>query len=84
MFYPTLHLNYENSGTPVIIVVDSESGEQCFGATMESLEETTSLFMDMLMTYVAQADMFYEKGWYQGFDDGLLENEENEKNRGTD
>ena len=51
---------------------------------MESLEETTALFMDMFMTYVAQADMFYEKGWYQGFDDGLLENEENEKNRGTD
>lgn len=89
MIYPTLHFNYNNSGYAVIIVVDIDLPDEkssLFGMTLENDQKTVSLFIDLLTTFIAQAEIFYEKGWYDGFDDGLLKfNDENdEKNRGTE
>lgn len=89
MIYPTLHFNYNNSGYAVIIVVDTDLPDEkssLFGMTLENDQKTVSLFIDLLTTFIAQAEIFYEKGWYDGFDDGLLKfNDENdEKNRGTE
>jgi hypothetical protein len=88
MIYPTLHFNYNNSGYAVIIIVDTDLPDEkssLFGMTLENDQKTVSLFIDLLTTFIAQAEIFYEKGWYDGFDDGLLKfNDENdEKNRGT-
>jgi len=54
--------------------------------TLENDQETVALFMNLLSTFIAQAEIFYEKGWYDGFDDGLLSefNDDDEKNRGTE
>lgn len=30
------------------------------------------MFMNLLSTFITQAEIFYENGWYDGFDDGLL------------
>lgn len=89
MIYPTLHFNYNNSGYAVIIVVDTDLPDEkssLFGMTLENDQKTVSLFIDLLTTFIAQAEIFYEKGWYDGFYDGLLKfNDENdEKNRGTE
>lgn len=89
MIYPTLHFNYNNSGYAVIILVDTDLPDEeasLFGMTLENNQETIALFMKLLSTFIAQAEIFYEKGWYDGFDDGLLKfNDENdEKNRGTE
>lgn len=89
MIYPTLHFNYNNSGYAVIIVVDTDLPDEkssLFGMTLENDQKTVSLFIGLLTTFIAQAEIFYEKGWYDGFDDGLLKfNDENdEKNRGTE
>lgn len=35
--------------------------------------------MNLFSTFIAQAEIFYEKGWYNGFDDGLLESNDDEK-----
>lgn len=53
--------------------------------TLEDDQRTVALFMNLFSTFIAQAENFYEKGWYEGFDDGLLEsNDDDEKNRGTE
>lgn len=72
MIYPTLTFNYNNSGYAVIGIVDTDVPEEgmLFGMTLEDDERTVSLFMNLLTTFVAQAENFYEQGWYQGFDDG--------------
>lgn len=83
MIYPTLHFNYNNSGYAVIIVVDTDLPDEkssLFGMTLENDQKTVSLFIDLLTTFIAQAEIFYEKGWYDGFDDGLLKfNDENDE-----
>lgn len=88
MLYPTLHFNYNNSGYAVIIIVDTDlpkKGASLFGVTLENDRKTVALFMNLFSTFIAQAEIFYEKGWYNGFDDGLLEsNDDDEKNRGTE
>lgn len=87
MIYPALYFNYQNSGYAVVKMFDTEMPEKesmLFGMTLENDEETVALFMHLLSTYVAQAETFYEKGWYEGFDDGLLEFNDDEKNRGTE
>lgn len=88
MIYPTLHFNYNNSGYAVIIIVDTDlpkKGASLFGITLEDDRKTVALFMNLFSTFIAQAEIFYEKGWYNGFDDGLLEsNDDDEKNRGTE
>lgn len=89
MIYPTLHFNYNNSEYAVIKLVDTDLPKEeasLFGMTLEDDRKTVALFMNLLSTFVAQAEIFYEKGWYDGFDDGLLEfNDENdEKNRGAE
>lgn len=86
MIYPTLHFNYNNSGYAVIIVVDTDLPNKeasLFGMTLENDQETIALFMNLLPTFVAQAEIFYEKGWYNGFDDDLLKfNDENDEKTG--
>lgn len=86
MIYPTLHFNYNNSGYAVIIVVDTDLPDEkssLFGMTLENDQKTVSLFIDLLTTFIAQAEIFYEKGWYDGFDDGLLKfNDENDEKTG--
>lgn len=88
MIYPTLHFNYHNSGSTVIKLVDTDLPDEettlfCFALGND--QGTASVFMNLLSTFIAQAKIFYEKGWYDGFDDGLLEsNDDNEKNRGTE
>lgn len=86
MIYPTLHFNYNNSGYAVIIVVDTDLPDEkssLFGMTLENDQKTVSLFIDLLTTFIAQAEIFYEKGWYDGFDDGLLKfNDENDEKIG--
>lgn len=88
MIYPTLHFNYNNSGYAVIIIVDTDLPKKrasLFGITLEDDRKTVALFMNLFSTFIAQAEIFYEKGWYNGFDDGLLEsNDDDEKNRGTE
>lgn len=89
MIYPTLHFNYNNSGYAVIIIVDTDlpkKGASLFGITLEDDRKTIALFMNLFSTFIAQAEIFYEKGWYNGFDDGLLSkfNDDDEKNRGTE
>lgn len=89
MIYPTLTFNYNNSGYAVIGIVDTDVPEEgmLFGMTLEDDERTVSLFMNLLTTFVAQAENFYEQGWYQGFDDGaesFSDEEDDEKNRGTE
>lgn len=90
MIYPTLHFNYNNSGYAVIIVVDTDLPDKeasLFGMTLENDQETIALFMNLLSTFVAQAEIFYEKGWYNGFDDEILSefnDNDDEKNRGTE
>lgn len=83
MIYPTLHFNYNNSGYAVIIIVDTDlpkKGASLFGMTLEDDRKTVALFMNLFSTFIAQAEIFYEKGWYNGFDDGLLEsNDDDEK-----
>ena len=83
MIYPTLHFNYNNSGYAVIIIVDTDlpkKGASLFGITLEDDRKTVALFMNLFSTFIAQAEIFYEKGWYNGFDDGLLEsNDDDEK-----
>lgn len=85
MIYPTLHFNYNNSGYAVIIVVDTDLPDEkssLFGMTLENDQKTVSLFIDLLTTFIAQAEIFYEKGWYDGFDDGLLKfNDENDEKK---
>lgn len=86
MICPTLHFNYNNSGYAVIIVVDTDLPDEkssLFGMTLENDQKTVSLFIDLLTTFIAQAEIFYEKGWYDGFDDGLLKfNDENDEKTG--
>lgn len=87
MIYPTLHFNYNNSGYAVIIIVDTDLPKEkasLFGVTLEDNRKTVALFMNLFSTFIAQAEIFYEKGWYNGFDDGLLESNDDEKNRGTE
>lgn len=88
MIYPTLHFNYNNSGYAVIIIVDTDlpkKGASLFGMTLEDDRKTVALFMNLFSTFIAQAEIFYEKGWYNGFDDGLLEsNDDDEKIGGTE
>ena len=88
MIYPTLHFNYNNSGYAVIKLVDTARPAKeasLSGMTLEHDQETVALFMNLLSTFIAQAEIFYEKGWYDGFDDGLLKsNDDDEKNRGTE
>lgn len=82
MIYPTLHFNYNNSGYAVIIVVDTDLPDKeasLFGVTLEDDRKTVALFMNLFSTFIAQAEIFYEKGWYNGFDDGLLESNDDEK-----
>lgn len=84
MIYPALYFNYQNSGYAVIKMFDTEMPEEesmLFGMTLENDEETVTFFMHLLSTYIAQAEIFYEKGWYDGFDDGLLSefNDDDEK-----
>lgn len=85
MIYPTLHFNYNNSGYAVIIIVDADLPDEkssLFGMTLENDQKTVSLFIDLLTTFIAQAEIFYEKGWYDGFDDGLLKfNDENDEKK---
>lgn len=85
MIYPTLHFNYNNSGYAVIIIVDTDLPDEkssLFGMTLENDQKTVSLFIDLLTTFIAQAEIFYEKGWYDGFDDGLLKfNDENDEKK---
>lgn len=88
MIYPTLHFNYNNSGYVIIKLVDTDLPDEeasLFGMTLEDDQRTVTLFMNLFSTFIAQAEIFYEKGWYEGFDDGLLEfNDDDEKNRGTE
>lgn len=90
MIYPTLHFNYNNSGYAIIKLVDTDLPDKeasLFGMTLEDDQRTVALFMNLFSVFIAQAKIFYEKGWYKGFDDGLLEfNDDNddEKNRGTE
>lgn len=89
MIYPTLHFNYNNSGHAIIKLVDTdlldEEEASLFGMTLKDDQKTVALFMNLLSTFITQAEIFYEKGWYDGFDDGLLEsNDDEEKNRGTE
>ena len=89
MIYPTLHFNYNNSGYAVIIIVDTDLPKEkasLFGVTLEDDRKTVALFMNLFSTFIAQAEIFYEKGWYNGFDDGLLESNDDDekKNRGTE
>lgn len=90
MIYPTLHFNYNNSGYAIIKLVDTDLPDKeasLFGITLEDDQRTVALFMNLFSTFIAQAEIFYEKGWYEGFDDGLLEfNDDNddEKNRGAE
>lgn len=88
MIYPTLHFNYNNSGYAIIIIVDTDlpkKGASLFGMTLEDDRKTVALFMNLFSTFIAQAEIFYEKGWYNGFDDGLLEsNDDDEKIGGTE
>lgn len=82
MIYPTLHFNYNNSGYAVIIIVDTDLLKEkasLFGVTLEDNRKTVALFMNLFSTFIAQAEIFYEKGWYNGFDDGLLESNDDEK-----
>lgn len=83
MIYPTLHFNYNNSGYAVIIIVDTDLPKEkasLFGVTLEDDRKTVALFMNLFSTFIAQAEIFYEKGWYNGFDEGLLEsNDDDEK-----
>lgn len=83
MIYPTLHFNYNNSGYAVIKLVDTDLPDEkapLFGITLEDDPKTVALFMNLFSTFIAQAEIFYEKGWYEGFDDGLLEfNDDDEK-----
>lgn len=82
MIYPTLHFNYNNSGYAVIIIVDTDLPKEkasLFGVTLEDDRKTVALFMNLFSTFIAQAEIFYEKGWYNGFDDGLLESNDDEK-----
>lgn len=83
MIYPTLHFNYNNSGYAVIIIVDTDLPKEkasLFGVTLEDDRKTVAFFMNLFSTFIAQAEIFYEKGWYNGFDDGLLEsNDDDEK-----
>lgn len=82
MIYPTLHFNYNNSGYAVIIIVDTDLPKKrasLFGITLEDDRKTVALFMNLFSTFIAQAEIFYEKGWYNGFDDGLLESNDDEK-----
>ena len=90
MIYPTLHFNYNNSGYAIIKLVDTDLPDKeasLFGMTLEDDQRTVALFMNLFSTFIAQAEIFYEKGWYEGFDDGLLEfndDDDDEKNRGTE
>ena len=83
MIYPTLHFNYNNSGFAIIKLVDTDLPDEeasLFGMTLEDDQRTVALFMNLFSTFIAQAGTFYEKGWYEGFDDGLLEfNDDDEK-----
>ena len=83
MIYPTLHSNYNNSGYAIIKLVDTDLPDKeasLFGMTLEDDQRTVALFMNLFSTFIAQAEIFYEKGWYEGFDDGLLEfNDDDEK-----
>lgn len=83
MIYPTLHFNYNNSEYAVIKLVDTDPPDEeasLFGITLEDDRKTVALFMNLFSTFIAQAEIFYEKGWYNGFDDGLLEsNDDDEK-----
>lgn len=89
MIYPTLHFNYNNSEYAVIIIVDTDLPNKeasLFGMTLEDDRKTVALFMNLFSTFIAQAEIFYEKGWYDGFDDGLLSefNDDDEKIGGTE
>lgn len=88
MIYPTLHFNYNNSGYAIIKLVDTDLPDEeafLFGMALEDDQRTVALFVNLFSTFIAQAEIFYEKGWYEGFDDGLLEfNDDDEKNRGTE
>lgn len=84
MIYPTLHFNYNNSGNTVIKLVDTDLPDEeatlfCFALGND--QGTASVFMNLLSTFIAQAEIFYEKGWYDGFDDGFLSefNDDDEK-----
>lgn len=88
MIYPTLHFNYNNAGYAVIKLVDTNLPDEkasLFSMMFENDQETITMFMNLLSTFITQAETFYENGWYDGFDDGLLEsNDDDEKNRGTE
>lgn len=65
MIYPTLHFNYNNSGYAVIIIVDTDLPKEkasLFGMTLEDDRKTVALFMNLFSTFIAQAEIFYEKG----------------------
>lgn len=75
MIYPTLHFNYNNSDYAVIKLVDTNLPDEkasLFSMMFENDQETTIMFMNLLSTFITQAEIFYENGWYDGFDDGLL------------
>nr|DAT93794.1 MAG TPA: hypothetical protein [Caudoviricetes sp.] len=75
MIYPTLHFNYNNSDYAVIKLVDTnlpDGKASLFSMMFENDQETTIMFMNLLSTFITQAEIFYENGWYDGFDDGLL------------
>lgn len=64
MIYPTLHFNYNNSGYAVIIIVDTDLLKEkasLFGVTLEDDRKTVALFMNLFSTFIAQAEIFYEK-----------------------
>lgn len=87
MIYPTLHFNYNNSDYAVIKLVDTNLPDEkasLFSMMFENDQETIIMFMNLLSTFITQAETFYENGWYDGFDDGLESNDDDEKNRGTE
>lgn len=89
MIYLTLHFNYNNSGYAVIKLVDTNLPDEkasLFSMMFENDQETITMFMNLLSTFITQAEIFYENGWYDGFDDGLLasNDDDDEKNRGTE
>lgn len=83
MIYPTLHFNYHNSGSTVIKLVDTDLPDEeatlfCFALGND--QGTASVFMNLLSTFIAQAEIFCEKGWCEDFDDDLEFNDNEDEN----
>lgn len=65
MYLPTL--NIEN-GKATIYIVDTHDGEIVLG--LREPEEKTAwwLFINLLLTYIDQAEEFIERGWDEAMD----------------